>query len=472
MYRSVGSADAWRLDEALRSMVGYPLDRIWGLLPHAPVYLFALPGWILAARADRRATTLISLLVAALAIPSAGHGFTAFGASPLRHLVAVVPLAMLPVASVLLAWGHRRWVRLAFGLLLIVSLDASLSYNVHHYKEVGRMVDWAASGWAPNLLFPWTHAEPWLAWRGTFVLFGFWASGAVGLALMPWIIRRGVSPMLQTIDLGHSVSAVAAFVALATAATALGGEWTRRDYFPPPDVMRDAALAAARGIDRCRICYSSRRGEIGRITVLSGTAPTVTVQPIHHDVRVGEPAVFRVTPRSIEGDLAGTLAIDFGDETRSRIDLFGSTDIAHVYATPGVRSVIMHLTAAGGWPQQRVYDVNVRPEVVRVTDLSRLPEPVRRAPVRGAISRVWLGPAGLTVEHPDGTATGDAVAAFAWTGADWRVVPNGAADGGAPETWVAVMAVAPGASFRTEPVLVRWPDPGLWLGAPLVLFDR
>jgi hypothetical protein len=40
-----------------------------------------------------------AILLVVLAVPSAAHSWTAAGGSPLRHLVAVVPLLLLPLAA-------------------------------------------------------------------------------------------------------------------------------------------------------------------------------------------------------------------------------------------------------------------------------------------------------------------------------------------------------------------------------------
>ncbi len=58
MYEAEGAASPWRLADAVEAMLSFPFDRIWGLLPHAPVYLLALPGWMMAARRSPGATAL------------------------------------------------------------------------------------------------------------------------------------------------------------------------------------------------------------------------------------------------------------------------------------------------------------------------------------------------------------------------------------------------------------------------------
>ena len=134
MYATEGGPSPWTWRFALESAAATPFDRIWGFFPHAPVYLLSIAGWAPMFRAQPRVAGLLMLLIAALVVPTAGHGFSAAGATPLRQNVAVLPLAMVAVAWTWMAWGHRRWVRVAFALLLVLSLDASWSVQPRPYQ--------------------------------------------------------------------------------------------------------------------------------------------------------------------------------------------------------------------------------------------------------------------------------------------------------------------------------------------------
>ena len=163
-------------------------------------------------------------------------------------------------------------VQVVVAFLVVLSLDTAVSYNLHHYKEVGRHIDAGFSGWAPNLVFPWTHSERWSAHRGTFVLFGCWVAVCVALALAPFL------RMPARITWQRSVVAVTiTFLLLATGATALGGEWTRIDYFVAAQQAHDDLVRAAVSRARCRLCISSTRGPVGRSNIVEVTDQQLAV---------------------------------------------------------------------------------------------------------------------------------------------------------------------------------------------------
>jgi hypothetical protein len=470
MYEAEGGASPWRLGDALEAMAAYPLDRIWGSLPHAPVYLFALPGWILAMRRSPRAAALAAVLIASLVVPSAGHGFTPGGATPLRHLVAVVPLAMIAVASTLIAYTNRRWVQVAFLVLLVISLDASVSYNLHHEKQIGRMIDAGVSGWAPNLLFPWTHALPWRDWTGTFVLFLIWVGVLVALLLLP-LVRRGATGSRPPVQLRHLIAGALVFLLLGTGATALGGEWIRTDYAVPVADARAASIAFAAGLDRCRICYSSTRGEIGRGEVAADGSHEFDFHALNDDVRAGEEVVFQASATTTEGRGWGALAIDFGDGFTARVEILGRSEVRHVYRDTGEHQATARFAPFSGTPIQRSTAITVRSAVVDLDSVPDLPAEVRQATPRGAISEVRLGPRGFAVEMRDGGAA-ESIWLFAWSKDGWRVVDRSRYASIPPGTWIAVTALSEGASHRTPPVVVRQPNPDVTIGAPVVLFPE
>ena len=470
MYEAEGSASPWRPADALEAVAAYPLDRIWGLLPHAPVYLLALPGWVLAARRSPGATALAALLIASLVVPSAGHGFTPGGATPLRHLVAVVPLAMIAVASTLIAYANRRWVQVAFLVLLVISLDASVSYNLHHEKQIGRMIDAAISGWAPNLLFPWTHALPWRDWTGTFVLFIIWVGVLVALLLLP-LVRRGTAGSRPPVELRHVIAGALVFLLLGTGATALGGEWIRTDYAVPVADARAASIAFAARLDRCRICYSSSRGEIGRGEVAAAGDHKFDFRAVNDDVRAGEEVVFEASAVTSEGRGWGALSVDFGDGSTARVELLGRSEVRHVYRQTGEHQATARFAPFSGMPLQRSAEIAVRSAVVDFDRVTDVPAEVRQATLRGAISEVRLGPRGYAVELRDG-ATAESIWLFAWSADGWRAVDRSQYASIRPGTWIAVTALSEGASQRTPPVVVRQPAPDLTIGAPVVLFPE
>jgi hypothetical protein len=368
---------------------------------------------------------------------------------------------MIPVGWTLVTWGHRRWVRVVFAILLVLSLDSAWSYNRSHIKETGRMIDAAISGWTPNLLFPWVHGTAWAEWRGTFVLFLLWVAAALALLLVSVLRRRSTPSVPQRVSLAHFVVAVVIFIVIGTGATALGGEWTRGDYFVPLEDARRAAAAYATGIDRCRACYSSVRGEVGRSDILADPDVQFDFGAEWSEVALGDDARFRAV--ATKGDKAGwaTVAIDFGDGETARADVFGRTIISHVYKSVGARRPVARFSAVGRAGQQFATSVSVRPVALSLSDVDGLPDSVKAAPERGSVGRVLLGPEGLVVD------SSDTLWLIAWNGQRWQARTAAAMNEITPGTWVALLRADD--RVRSAPLMLRWPDPAVSIGAPVVL---
>ena len=76
-------------------MVANLLDRVWGIVPHALILLAVLVGVIAIWRRRRRDAVASVTIVIALLLTTASHGLGAAGATPGRHLMAIVPLMFL-----------------------------------------------------------------------------------------------------------------------------------------------------------------------------------------------------------------------------------------------------------------------------------------------------------------------------------------------------------------------------------------
>ena len=182
------------LDRAYR-LVALLLDRDYGLLRWAPVFILAFAGlwWLwrsrrdLLARAvpDVRETELVAgmcaaavgaqVLVAAFLAP------TMFGFwFPPRHLLAALPLA-IP----LVAWGMRHLPRVGFVLAaLTVAATAWL------YADV-RWGDGSLAADRPDAPFgPLTDALPLFTSGGGWP---FWLAGAVGIAVAAFVLREALA---------------------------------------------------------------------------------------------------------------------------------------------------------------------------------------------------------------------------------------------------------------------------------------
>jgi hypothetical protein len=131
-----------------QALLGLGLDRSFGLLPHAPLFLLALPG--LSALAARWRATWPVLLVAAATLAPALTWRMWWGGQcpPARFLVPLVPV--LALAAALVAAGPRRGLArwrvplglLGFGLALLAIADPGALLLLNRANRPTRL--WAA----------------------------------------------------------------------------------------------------------------------------------------------------------------------------------------------------------------------------------------------------------------------------------------------------------------------------------------
>jgi len=88
----------------VRNSVAYLVDRDWGLFAHSPVFLLALPGYWWMAKRQPAVAWMSAAVFLALLLPAAGK--TLIQTTPMRLIVAVVPLAATPLVEVLSRGGR------------------------------------------------------------------------------------------------------------------------------------------------------------------------------------------------------------------------------------------------------------------------------------------------------------------------------------------------------------------------------
>ena len=150
-----GTPDAgFRIGRVPNGLLGLLFDRENGWFSLAPMYLLALPGIGLLLRTQRRTAAVVLSLLGALLVTVAGHGYDTGGTSPLRHMVAVLPLATVPIA----VWLRRirgRLVLSAFtAVLIVISIQMAIAYNLGNDKTITQTIAAGISGWEPSLAFP------------------------------------------------------------------------------------------------------------------------------------------------------------------------------------------------------------------------------------------------------------------------------------------------------------------------------
>lgn len=149
-----------------RGLTGLLVDQQFGLLPAAPIYACALVGALVLARSRPRLAGELALIVVPYVIVTASYAMWWGGiSSPARFLVALTPLAALPIA----AWWPRQSAasRTLTVLLLLISVAAVWP---RAFVDAGRLLysdrtgydltlGWAAQAVDLALAFPSVHRD-------------------------------------------------------------------------------------------------------------------------------------------------------------------------------------------------------------------------------------------------------------------------------------------------------------------------
>jgi hypothetical protein len=355
LWEAPGSDPTLSLQGAPIGVLGYALHRTWGLAPHAPLLLAALPGLAVLARESKALAVFIVAVVLALTVPAAAHTLNAAGSTPGRLIVAVAPLLIWPVAVAVRRFWSWTAVRTATIVAVILSLEAAVSYNWHHVKILGAMRSTGSSGWRPNLAFPVVAGGGWSDSTSNVVLLllilaALAATTIAAYALATRAPSRSVHGPVRTSDRPGSRWAVAAatfglIVLLSGAATAFNRDWTSWEYLVGDAEARSAAAAALVDFDACRICFATRARAIDwRWLETNGT------QGIDIETSVTtRTATVRVFLNGANGLRFGRIRTDFGDgSTTPWTGVVTGRELVHTYDGPGKYTVVVWLQLRNG----------------------------------------------------------------------------------------------------------------------------
>ena len=154
MYAAIGGT-VLDLGGMPPGLFGFMFDRVFGILPHAPVYALAFLGLAPLIRERRKEAMFICLAAAAVVGPAAAHTPWAGGAStPARLVVSVVPLLVIPIAYAMKRFKTSRLFWVVAGLLWVVSLRNAFVFNSYLARGDLRLSDSSVSGWSTTLMFP------------------------------------------------------------------------------------------------------------------------------------------------------------------------------------------------------------------------------------------------------------------------------------------------------------------------------
>jgi hypothetical protein len=363
-----GPNESLSFARALNGAQGFAFDRVFGLFAHAPVYLLALPGVVLAWHRRQSVAWVLALLVA-VAFPAASHGFQAAGATPARYLVAVAPLLLLFVAEAITRWSKRRIFVAVFVMLTLVSIETAVRYNLNHLKGVGPLVAKGFSGWRLNLLFPSIGDAPWPTTPRDVVLLVSWIVIAALLVALPWWRARPLAsaPVQEAIPtVGPFRDLFGALLTVALLGLSVGvatGETLDRRYFVPPKEARERALAAFADAPRCALCYASAFGRVEPTMALGNQVALVDLRVEPASPRAGQRVRLRVRPRSPSGEFVVSLVrLERGDGSIATYPrLFGDVNETHVYTQPGEYEVHAWVKASSDNPAEARVRVDVAP---------------------------------------------------------------------------------------------------------------
>lgn len=233
----------------LRGLIGLLVDQQFGVLATAPVYALAAAGWVVwFKRRPRLAIELLAPIVT-YAITVASYAmWWAGSAAPGRFLVAVLPLAALPIA---IAWKERRSAFFAIVLLAGIALIVPRAF-----VEDGRFIINSRGaidgtlGWLSPIVdlpfgLPSVHRDGGgdamrdaAIWMALFVAAAALASVVVKLAV------RSSGEGQRTFVVAWTVSALA-FAAALTAALGIVGDF-QGVAMVTPDKSRLSAFASYR----------------------------------------------------------------------------------------------------------------------------------------------------------------------------------------------------------------------------------
>lgn len=342
------------VSRVLQGLPASALDAVWGVLPHSPIYLLAIPGIGIALRRRSREVWALAVLLA-VAIPAAGHGFWAGGSTPGRYLVAVLPLMLIFVARALNAWGDKRWFIGLAVVLSLLSLEAAVTYNLTHRKEFGPLVAHAFSAWRPSLLFPAMGQDRWSLASGDLLLLLTWIGLAGGWLAWGWsragraLARETTTARAETAGAPAVITPVMVhLVALAAVGSLVGlltGRGSNTSYLLPAAEARTEALSAFAAQEECVICYSSSAGAVEPTVALGNSVSLASLRIRPLRPRAGTLTIIVVRPRSENGEFVlADVYVETGDGTSAvRKNVYGDAAFEHVYKTPGryeVRAVI------------------------------------------------------------------------------------------------------------------------------------
>ncbi len=239
-----------------RALAGYLLDRTYGIVPLAPIYLLAPAGIALAWRTSRGRVARLAALGALVVVQAAGH-FDWWGggpSSPARLIVAAVPFAAMGFAELTrAARGHRALAAVA-GALLVLSVHNGLVYTRGYTRLENQVHTPTPFAYRTPLSFPYLAFPPGGPEATRWALVGYWL--AVLAAANGWVLASARKRPAEggaaatggawraRLTAAAPAAVLAGATVLYTAPAAFGGELSSGTLLATPNQIRTWLLDA------------------------------------------------------------------------------------------------------------------------------------------------------------------------------------------------------------------------------------
>jgi hypothetical protein len=349
LWNAPGGEAVLNLLAVPETLLAYALDRTWGLAPHAPILLFALPGLAVMARRSPGLPLFIVTAGLALGVPAAGHTLHAAGGTPGRLIMAAVPLLILPAAVLVRRFWPSIVLRTAFVVVIVLSLEAAITYNWNHYKIAGAMRSAGASGWRPNLAFPVLYGDDWIRSLSNIALLLIVAALIVLATAVAWrrSSRQHDARVANRVPGGWVPAATIAAILLALAvATAFNRDWTHWEYLMDGAAARRRAAHALVNLEQCRLCFATGSAAVDWRWLEPNATETVNIET---SVSARTTTIHVVLAGGEDPLRFGRMRAEFGDGSTTPWEgIVGDRRVVHTYEQPGRYPVVVWLQLRNG----------------------------------------------------------------------------------------------------------------------------
>jgi hypothetical protein len=282
----------------MRGVIGLLVDQQFGLLTTAPIYLVAIAGMAILARQRPRLAVELLLVVVPYTIAVASYAmWWAGAAAPARFLVAILPLAALPIA---LVFSRTKGTPVLTALLLVVSVALiaprafveSGRFTYNNRGAMDAMLEWLSQSVDLPLAVPGVHRDGGsIAMRDAFVWLAA-IGGVYGAVAAPGKRTPAIRWAIGSAGLGIAVMIAATLVWRLHSSAAITPERSKPAAFGAlrpwhvtlVDVNGLATIPRAQFLERLSFAVPASARRVNRVP--AGDYRIVTNQAVHGAVTI------------------------------------------------------------------------------------------------------------------------------------------------------------------------------------------